>query len=248
MVENLKRFATKRNLTILMVVHFALAFIGSIIYFAWLNNSDVLEWFGQPYAISSTVTHMLGYVTPVILLCSIRSMDKESSEKIFVGAIITGLTISVVTSFIVPAITGSAFSGGNLIGSIILKIPAIFIIVDIYRKYKLTHVSCILCVVMAVLQIIAFIINIINASRYGVFYTTSIMPAILSGVHWVVLFLYLIRFVKTSEVKKEEPIAFETYTAEQRLLTLKAQYDNGEITEEEYREIKEIILQSYVGK
>ncbi len=248
MVQKLKAFATKRNLTILMIVHFLLAFVGSIIYFMWLNISGVADWFGQPYVISSTISHLLGYVAPTILLVSIILMEKENSEKIFAGALITGLVISVASSFIVPAIIGSAFSGGNLISDIILKIPAVFIIVDIYRKHKLNHVSCILCVVMATLQAIAFIVNTINACRYGIFYSTSVFPAILSAMHWAIVLLYLIRFVKVQKAQIEEPVSYASYSAEQRLIALKAQFDNGEITEQEYNEIKNIILQNYVGK
>ena len=248
MVGTLKRFATKRNLTILMIVHFILGAIGTIIYIAWLNNSDFSQWFDESYIISSIITHLLGYVSPIILLVSILSMDKENSENLFASALITGLVISTLTSFIVPAITGSAFSGGDLIRSTILKVPTIFIIVDIFRKHKLGNVSCILCVVMAALQLIAFIANIVSTTRYGVFYVTSIMPAIISVLHWTIVLLYLIRFIKVKKAEIEEPVSYASYSAEQRLIALKAQFDNGEITEEEYNEIKSIILQNYVEK
>ena len=46
----------------------------------------------------------------------------------------------------------------------------------------------------------------------------------------------------------EEPVSYASYSAEQRLIALKAQFDNGEITEQEYNEIKSIILQNYVEK
>ena len=248
MVRTLKNFATKRNLTILMIAHFILGAIGTIIYIAWLNNSDFSQWFDESYIISSTITHLLGYVSPIILLLSILAIDKENSEKIFAGALITGLVISTLTSFIFPAITGSAFSGGDLIRSTLLKIPTIFIIVDIFRKNKLAHVSCILCVVMAALQAVAFIANIVSTTRYGVFYATSIMPAIISVLHWAIVLLYLIRFIKVKKAEVEEPVSYASYSAEQRLIALKAQFDNGEITEEEYNEIKSIILQNYVEK
>ena len=248
MVGTLKRFATKRNLTILMIAHFILGAIGTIICVAWLNNSDFSQWFDESYIISSIITHLLGYVSPIILLLSILAIDKENSEKIFASALITGLVISTLTSFIVPAITGSAFSGGDLIRSTLLKIPTVFIIVDIFRKNKLAHVSCILCVVMAALQAVAFIANIVSTTRYGVFYATSIMPAIVSVLHWAIVLLYLIRFIKVKKAEIEEPVSYASYSAEQRLIALKAQFDNGEITEEEYNEIKSIILQNYVEK
>ncbi len=246
MIEKLKSFATKRNLIILMIVHFILGAIGTIIYFAWLNNNDFSQWFTESYIISSAITHLLGYVSPIILLVSILSLDKETSEKIFASALITGLAISTITSFCIPAITGSAFSGGDLIRNTLLKIPTIFIIVDIFRKHKLANVSCILCVVMAALQSVAFIANIISTTRYGVFYSTSIMPAIISVLHWAIVLLFLIRFVKVKQIQAEEPISYASYSAEQRLLSLKVRFDNGEITEAEYKEIKEIILQNYV--
>ena len=248
MVGTLKRFATKRNLTILIIAHFILGAIGTIIYIAWLNNSDFSQWFDESYIISSIITHLLGYVSPTILLVAILAIDKENSENLFASALITGLVISTLTSFIVPAITGSAFSGGDLIRSTILKVPTIFIIVDIFRKHKLGNVSCILCVVMAALQLIAFIANIVNTTRYGVFYVTSIMPAIISVLHWVIVLLYLIRFIKVKKAEVEESVSYASYSAEQRLIALKAQFDNGEIAEEEYNEIKSIILQNYVGK
>ena len=81
MVRTLKNFATKRNLTILMIAHFILGAIGTIIYIAWLNNSDFSQWFDESYIISSIITHLLGYVSPIILLVAILSMDKENSEK-----------------------------------------------------------------------------------------------------------------------------------------------------------------------
>ena len=248
MVRSLKNFATKRNLTILMIAHFILGAIGTIIYIAWLNNSDYSQWFTESYIVSSIITHLLGYISPIILLVAILAIDKENSENLFASALITGLVISTLTSFIVPAITGSAFSGGDLIRSIILKVPTIFIIVDIFRKHKLGNVSCILCVVMAALQLIAFIANIVSTTRYGVFYVTSIMPAIISVLHWAIVLLYLIRFIKVKKAEVEEPVSYASYSAEQRLIALKAQFDNGEITEEEYNEIKSIILQNYVGK
>lgn len=47
MVGTLKRFATKRNLTILMIARIILGVIGTIIYVAWLNNSDFSHWFDE---------------------------------------------------------------------------------------------------------------------------------------------------------------------------------------------------------
>lgn len=248
MLEKLKALATKRNLTILMIAYFILGAIGTIIYFAWLNNNDFSKWFTESYIISSIITHLLGYISPIVLLLSILAIDKENSENIFASALITGLVISTLTSFIVPAITGSAFSGGDLIRSTLLKIPTIFIIVDIFRKHKLANVSCVLCVVMAALQLVAFIANIISTTRYGIFYATSIMPAILSVLHWAIVLLYLIRYIKIKKAPIEEPVSYASYSAEQRLIALKAQFDNGEITEAEYNEIKSIILQNYVEK
>ena len=74
------------------------------------------------------------------------------------------------------------------------------------------------------------------------------MPAIISVLHWAIVLLYLIRFIKVKKAEIEEPVSYASYSAEQRLIALKAQFDNGEITEEEYNEIKSIILQNYVGK
>jgi len=248
MVQQIKTLATKRNITFLVIAHFILGLIGSVIYFAWLDSNNISEWFGQSYVIASTITHLLGYITPVLLLIATRSMDKANADKVLAGVLIVGIIISISSSFIAPAIIGLTFTGGSVIGHILLLMPAVFIIVDIFREHKLGKVSCILCVVMACIQVLAFIVNIINTARYGVFQATSILPAFTSVVYWAILLLHLIRHIQVPESKIEEPISYESYTAEQRLHALKVQYDNGEITEEEYREIKEIILQSYISK
>ncbi len=103
-----------------------------------------------------------------------------------------------------------------------------FLLIDVLKKHKFLKVSRIVISVIATLSLFAVINNFVN---YNVLY------AIVSSYGFLFIAVFLIYYFRIAENKNK-------ITLESELHRLKTEYENGNITAEEYATAKQNILNS----
>ena len=243
MIDILKKIATRRTLLILTIIAVGLGVIGSLFYISYilrLNEFFGADIFDGSYIVTLIASNLLSYVGLIIMLIAILKIDKGNSEKIFCVSLITGLAITFFSAVCFPVITGSAFSNipTDLIRTVLFAIPSVLMIIDIKTNHKIVFASCIAITVMMVLQFVSGIINLVTTPIYGFSHISSIFLNLKTALVWFVTLLYFIRFVKPNAPTKKNNVA----TIEESLQELKAAYEQGIISKEEYDSKKSELL------
>ena len=107
-------------------------------------------------------------------------------------------------------------------------------IIDIKTNHKIVFASCIAITVVMVLQFVSGIINLVTTPTH----ISSIFLNLKTALVWFVTLLYFIRFVKPNAPTKKNNVA----TIEESLQELKAAYEQGIISKEEYDSKKSELL------
>ena len=239
MIDILKKIANRRTLLILTIIAVGLGVIGSLFYISYilrLNEFFGADIFDGSYIVTLIASNLLSYVGLIIMLIAILKIDKGNSEKIFCVSLITGLAITFFSAVCFPVITGSAFSNipTDLIRTVLFAIPSVLMIIDIKTNHKIVFASCIAITVMMVLQFVSGIINLVTTPTH----ISSIFLNLKTALVWFVTLLYFIRFVKPNAPTKKNNVA----TIEESLQELKAAYEQGIISKEEYDSKKSELL------
>ncbi len=121
----------------------------------------------------------------------------------------------------------SQYTINVLIASVYL-VAFLFLLIDLLKKHKYLKVSRIVMLVVAVFGLFAVILNFVNS---------NVMYAIVSSYGFFFTVALLIYYFRIAENKSK-------ITLEDELHRLKAEYENGSITEEEYTTAKQKILNS----
>ena len=239
MIDILKKIANRRTLLILTIIAVGLGVIGSLFYISYilrLNELFGADIFDGSYIVTLIASNLLSYVGLIIMLIAILKIDKGNSEKIFCVSLITGLAITFFSAVCFPVITGSAFSNipTDLIRTVLFAIPSVLMIIDIKTNHKIVFASCIAITVVMVLQFVSGIINLVTTPTH----ISSIFLNLKTALVWFVTLLYFIRFVKPNAPTKKNNVA----TIEESLQELKAAYEQGIISKEEYDSKKSELL------
>ena len=239
MIDILKKIANRRTLLILTIIAVGLGVIGSLFYISYilrLNEFFGADIFDGSYIVTLIASNLLSYVGLIIMLIAILKIDKGNSEKIFCVSLITGLAITFFSAVCFPVITGSAFSNipTDLIRTVLFAIPSVLMIIDIKTNHKIVFASCIAITVVMVLQFVSGIINLVTTPTH----ISSIFLNLKTALVWFVTLLYFIRFVKPNAPTKKNNVA----TIEESLQELKAAYEQGIISKEEYDSKKSELL------
>lgn len=104
----------------------------------------------------------------------------------------------------------------------------VFLLIDALKKHKFLKVSRIVMLVIAALSLFAVIMNFVN---------NNVLYALVSSYGFFFTFAFLIYYFRIAENKNKT-------TLESELHRLKAEYENGNITDEEYTTAKQNILNS----
>lgn len=239
MIDILKKIANRKTLLILTIIAVGLGVIGSLFYISYilrLNEFFGADIFDGSYIVTLIASNLLSYVGLIIMLIAILKIDKGNSEKIFCVSLITGLAITFFSAVCFPVITGSAFSNipTDLIRTVLFAIPSVLMIIDIKTNHKIVFASCIAITVVMVLQFVSGIINLVTTPTH----VSSIFLNLKTALVWFVTLLYFIRFVKPNAPTKKNNVA----TIEESLQELKAAYEQGIISKEEYDSKKSELL------
>ena len=239
MIDILKKIANRRTLLILTIIAVGLGVIGSLFYISYilrLNELFGADIFDGSYIVTLIASNLLSYVGLIIMLIAILKIDKGNSEKIFCVSLIAGLAITFFSAVCFPVITGSAFSNipTDLIRTVLFAIPSVLMIIDIKTNHKIVFASCIAITVVMVLQFVSGIINLVTTPTH----ISSIFLNLKTALVWFVTLLYFIRFVKPNAPTKKNNVA----TIEESLQELKAAYEQGIISKEEYDSKKSELL------
>lgn len=186
-------------------------------------------------------TNIFNIIPIIILLLSAMLLHSSKAEILFKTSLIAGVLVSFgITLFnaLFPDVLGGVVFGvvgGNTISTLIMSAPIVFIIVDCFKKHKYITASCWVATVMFGLQVLAMLVDLISGSFYGLFTLCFALKAIL---HWLIILIYLTQHVAEKKAEqKTSPVSIEG-----QLQIIKQKYDNGEITQEEYREQKAELL------
>ena len=239
MIDILKKIANRKTMLILTIIAVGLGVIGSLFYISYilrLNEFFGADIFDGSYIVTLIASNLLSYVGLIIMLIAILKIDKGNSEKIFCVSLITGLAITFFSAVCFPVITGSAFSNipTDLIRTVLFAIPSVLMIIDIKTNHKIVFASCIAITVVMVLQFVSGIINLVTTPTH----ISSIFLNLKTALVWFVTLLYFIRFVKPNAPTKKNNVA----TIEESLQELKAAYEQGIISKEEYDSKKSELL------
>lgn len=104
----------------------------------------------------------------------------------------------------------------------------VFLLIDALKKHKFLKVSRIVMLVIAALSLFAVIMNFVN---------NNVLYALVSSYGFFFTFAFLIYYFRIAENKNKTAL-------ESELHRLKAEYENGNITDEEYTTAKQNILNS----
>lgn len=239
MFIGIKKRATKKVLIPLIALEMFFLIAGTAIKIITFDGM-FMDYFPD-IRLGTLFTNIFNIIPIIILLLSAMLLYSSKAEILFKTSLIAGVLVSFgITLFnaLCPDVLGGmAFGavGGNTISTLIMSAPIIFIIVDCFKKHKYITASCWVATVMFGLQVLAMLIDLISASFFGLFTLCFALKAIL---HWLIILIYLTQHIAEKKIEqKASPVSIEG-----QLQIIKQKYDNGEITQEEYREQKAELL------
>lgn len=243
MIELLKKIANKKTMLVLSVVAFGLGITGSFFYITWFNEMYIADFIDGSYMIIAISSNILSYIGMIIMLIAIVKLESDNSEKIFCASLITGLVISFFTAICLPAIIGSAFTStlSNLISTTLFSIPSVILIIDTKMNHRIVNVACIVITIMMTLQFVSGIINVFFALIYGFSYINNVFLNLKATLVWFVTLLFFIRFVKLGKPM----VTNNGANIEEKLQELKALYEQGTISKDEYDSKKNELLKDF---
>lgn len=239
MFNGIKKLATKKVLIPLVALEMLFLIAGTAIKIITFDGM-FMDYF-PVIRLGTLFTNIFNIIPIIILLLSAMLLQSSKTELFFKISLIVGVLVSFgITLFnaLCPDVLGGVVFGvvgGNTISTLIMSAPIVFIIVDCFKKHKYITASCWVATVMLGLQVLAMLIDLISGSFYGLFTLCFALKAIL---HWLIILIYLTQHVAKKKVEqKASPVSIEG-----QLQIIKQKYDNGEITQEEYREQKAELL------
>ena len=239
MFVGIKKLATRKVLIPLLALEIFFFVAGTAIKIITFD-SMFMDYFPD-IRLGTLFTSILNTIPVIILLLSVILLHSSKKDILFKISLIAGVLISIGISLfndLCPGVLDGVVWGAvgeNTISTLIVSVPIIFIIVDCFKKHKYITASCWVATVMFGLQVLAMLIDLISGSFYGLFTLCFSLKAIL---HWLIILIYLTQHIAEKKIEqKASPVSIEG-----QLQIIKQKYDNGEITQEEYRDQKAELL------
>ncbi len=188
-----------------------------------------------------TFSFFLFVIEAVLIGAYILFTNNKVISKFFVAALVVNVVSRVysIISLIKLIVAYSNYNTGmewvkpiisqyttNVLISIAYLAAFVFLVIDALKKHKFLKVSRIFVLVVAALGLLSVIMNFVN---YNVLY------ALVSSYGFLFIAVFLIYYFRIAENKNKT-------TLESELHRLKAEYENGNITDEEYTTAKQNIL------
>ena len=242
MFIEIKKLATKKVLIPLIVLEMLFLIVGTAIKIITFDGM-FMDYFPD-IRLGTLFTNVFNIIPIIILLLSAMFLHSSKAEILFKTSLIVGVLVSFgITLFnaLCPDVLGGVVFGvvgGNTISTLIMSAPIVFIIVDCFMKHKYITASCWVATVMLGLQVLAMLIDLISGSFYGLFTLCFALKTIL---HWFIILIYLTQYIKGKEIEKKA-VVISPISIEGQLQIIKQKYDNGDITQEEYRAQKSELL------
>lgn len=242
MFIGIKKLATKKVLIPLIALEMFFLIVGTAIKIITFDGM-FMDYFPD-IRLGTLFTNIFNIIPIIILLLSVMLLHSSKAEILFKTSLIAGVLVSFgITLFdtLCPDVLGGVIFGavgGNTISTLIMSAPIIFIIVDCFKKHKYIAVSCWIATVMLGLQVFAMLADLITGYWYGLFMLCFALKAVL---HWFIILIYLTQYIRGKEIEKKA-VAVSPISIEGQLQIIKQKYDNGEITQEEYRAQKAELL------
>ncbi len=190
-----------------------------------------------------TFSFFLFLIEAVLIGAYILFTNNKVISNFFVAALIVNVVSRVysIISLIKLIVAYSNYNAGmewvkpiisqyttNVLISIAYLAAFLFLLIDALKKHKFLKVSRIVVLVIAALGLLSVIMNFVN---------NNVMYAIVSSYGFFFTVTLLIYYFRIAENKSK-------ITLENELHRLKAEYENGNITDEEYTTAKAKILNS----
>ena len=241
MFIEIKKLATKKVLIPLLALEMLFLIAGTAIKIITFDGI-YMDYFPD-IRLGTLFTNIFNIIPIIILLLSAILLHSSKADLFFKISLIVGVLVSFgITLFnaLCPDVLGGVVFGvgGNTISTLIMSAPIIFIIVDCFKKHKYITASCWVATVMFGLQVLAMLIDLISGSFYGLFTLCFALKTIL---HWFIILIYLTQYIGSKKIEKKA-VAVSPISIEGQLQIIKQKYDNGEITQEEYRAQKAELL------
>lgn len=188
-----------------------------------------------------TFSFFLFVIEAVLIGAYILFTNNKVISKFFVAALVVNVVSCVysIISLIKLIVAYSNYNTGmewvkpiisqyttNVLISIAYLAAFVFLVIDALKKHKFLKVSRIFVLVVAALGLLSVIMNFVNC---------NVLYALVSSYGFLFIAVFLIYYFRIAENKNKT-------TLESELHRLKAEYENGNITDEEYTTAKQNIL------
>jgi uncharacterized membrane protein len=238
MFNGIKKLATRKVLIPLVILEMLFLIAGTAIKIIAFDGI-YMDYFPD-IRLGTLFTNIFNAIPVIILLLATIFFHSPKADLLFKISLIASVSISIAISLfdlIAPDVLGFVIMGvgKNIIGTLILSVPIIFIVVDCFQKHKYITASCWVAIIMLGLQIFSIFADWVMGSLYGHF---TLCFALKSVIHWLIILIYLSQHItKRKMEQKASPVSIEG-----QLQIIKQKYESGEITQEEYREQKAELL------
>lgn len=239
MFNGIKKLATKKVLIPLIALEIFFLIAGTAIKIIAFDGI-YMDYFPD-IRLGTLFTNIFNAIPIVILLLAAIFLHSPKADLFFKTSLIVGVLVSfgiALFNALCPDVLGGVVFGvvgGNIISTLILSAPIVFIIVDCFKKHNYITASCWVATVMFGLQVLAMLADLMSGYWFELFMLCFALKAVL---HWLIILIYLSQYITKKKVKQNtSPI-----TIEGQLQIIKQKYESGEITQEEYREQKAELL------
>lgn len=248
MLDLLKRAAEKRSFTLISLLCIAaeiVCLVVLIFHFGYLAEN---EWLDLGDAVLVTVFRLIGVAIPVLLVLSVWQRGGAWESRLFVAALGVRALIAAFSAALPGAASGSAFGGADpaTVGGVLLAVIDILIIVDTLQKNKWGKIPFILASAVLILHGLALLSDINAWISFGPLFAVDVFAA---ACRLLVSFAVVVLLSRCFKLPKAEggtdDISDVREVTEDRLASLKARFERGEISEDEYKSERESVLNAF---
>ncbi len=237
MLQHLKSMASRKRLLVITVAEILAIFVATTLL--WQTYYRYLGFY--PYYLSSVISCGIGVIPATVFLLAVIKMPHAAYERRFFASLVVGLCTSFFATVLLPPLLGQAFDD---IPVLLLRfaLPAIFPVlqmVAVRKKGKWLTAVCVLAIVFLGLSVASSVLNIVETAQYRIFLGHSIASSCRAVLAAVGRLLFLSSMLPAPIGKQVE----ELLSVEERLRTVKAQYEAGSLSQEEYMQKKAALLQ-----